>query len=216
MAGIGLSIIYQYGLSRLMLDDRLPSQLFLRGYWLDDCTAAYGAMDADVAKAAAVAQNTTTTSNVDNIIDDSFVRGCVEQQANYRVAAATTLFFILAGLAALCKPTANREAWPAKFTLYLFLVIVTIFIPAQFWLNDVYLNVARGTFFFRANRKKQQPNHLSHTQHTTTKQQQPVAHYLSFFNNWSLLTYRIIGMKVGWKNPIRPTGTKDPERDKNG
>jgi Serine incorporator (Serinc) len=144
MAGIGLSIVYQYGLSRLMLDDRLPSQLFLRGYWLDDCTDAYGAMDADIVAKAAAAQNSNNTSN----IDDSFVRGCVEQQANYRVAAATTLFFILAGLAALCKPTANREAWPAKFILYLFLVIATIFIPAPFWLNDIYLNVARGTFFW--------------------------------------------------------------------
>jgi Serine incorporator (Serinc) len=142
MAGIGLSIIYQYGLSALMLNDRLPSQLFLRGYWLDDCTAEYGARDA----AANNSNNTSNTNNnVNNTIDDSFVRGCVEQQANYRVAAATTLFFILAGVAALCKPTANREAWPAKFILYLFLIVATIFIPAQFWLSAVFLNVARGT-----------------------------------------------------------------------
>ena len=39
---------------------------------------------------------------------------CSGNSGVYRSAAATTLFFLLAAIAAACKPTSNREAWPAK------------------------------------------------------------------------------------------------------
>ena len=46
-------------------------------------------------------------------------------------------------MAAFCKPTANREAWPAKFVLFLFLVLGTCFIPNTPLFSPIYLNIAR-------------------------------------------------------------------------
>lgn len=52
-------------------------------------------------------------------------------------------------LAAKCKPTANREAWPAKYVLFLFLVGATIFIPNDPLFIPIYLWIGRiGSVFF--------------------------------------------------------------------
>jgi hypothetical protein len=68
---------------------------------------------------------------------------CAGQAGVYRSAFSATLFFALAAIAVACKPTANREAWPAKFVLFLFLVLVMCFIPNDPLFNKIYLNIAR-------------------------------------------------------------------------
>jgi hypothetical protein len=112
-----------------------------------------------------VDQQTNATDSIissslnDNIVQDAWMDGCekyqndnnephlfrvcVENNGNFRVAAVTTLFFLVAALAAFCKPTANREAWPAKFILFLLLVGITVIIPNEPLFSDIYLNVAR-------------------------------------------------------------------------
>jgi Serine incorporator (Serinc) len=97
-------------------------------------------------------------SSIDNFVRDSWLDGCEKYDAtaelqkscagnngNFRVAAATTLFFVLAAAAAICKQTANREAWPAKFVLYLFLVGATVVIPSDPVFSEVYFHIALST-----------------------------------------------------------------------
>lgn len=77
--------------------------------------------------------------------DVALQKSCVGNNGNYRVTAATTLFFVLAAVAAYCKPTANREAWPAKFVLYFVLVAATVVIPSDPTFSSVYFYIALGT-----------------------------------------------------------------------
>ena len=61
----------------------------------------------------------------------------------YRVASCAFLFFALSSVIALCKPTANREAWCAKYVLFVVGTIATIFIPSDPLFNPIMLNVFR-------------------------------------------------------------------------
>jgi hypothetical protein len=99
--------------------------------------------------------------SISNIVTDAWMNGCEEYETDaliercagqagvFRSAASALLFFVLAAVAVACKRTANREAWPAKYVLFLFLVVATCFIPNDPLFLKVYLNVARiGGFFF--------------------------------------------------------------------
>lgn len=95
-------------------------------------------------------------SDTSNYVVDAWTDGCEDFGGNdelqercsgnagvYRVAGSTTLFFALAAIAAACKPTANRDAWPAKYVLFLFLVGATVFIPNEPLFSDIYLQIGR-------------------------------------------------------------------------
>eukprot|EP00584_Thalassiosira_punctigera_P007072 CAMPEP_0172532890 /NCGR_PEP_ID=MMETSP1067-20121228/5776_1 /TAXON_ID=265564 ORGANISM="Thalassiosira punctigera, Strain Tpunct2005C2" /NCGR_SAMPLE_ID=MMETSP1067 /ASSEMBLY_ACC=CAM_ASM_000444 /LENGTH=462 /DNA_ID=CAMNT_0013317451 /DNA_START=46 /DNA_END=1434 /DNA_ORIENTATION=+ len=95
-------------------------------------------------------------------LSDAWSSGCESQQGNaelmkacsgnagvYRASSAAFVFFVTFGIAAACKPTSNREAWPAKYILFLLLCVGTIFIPNYPVFNPVYLWVARvGSVLF--------------------------------------------------------------------
>mgnify|MGYP005849184803 CR=1 FL=1 len=68
---------------------------------------------------------------------------CVGNAGVYRAAASATLFFLLAAITVKFKPSFNREAWPAKYLLFVVLCVVTIFIPNEPLFSDVYMNIAR-------------------------------------------------------------------------
>lgn len=120
-ASICLQIAFQFGLAPVFGGDNDFKYDF--DAWVDGCEKYEGVGD-----------------------DDLLFESCVGNFANYRVAAATTLFFVLAAAAAALKPTANREAWPAKFVLWLFLVAAFVFVPNEPLFSDVYLNVARSEY----------------------------------------------------------------------
>ncbi len=62
----------------------------------------------------------------------------------YRICACTTFFFILATVAAKIRPSSNREAWSAKYSAYLLLLLASaILLPNHPWLDNVYLPLAR-------------------------------------------------------------------------
>jgi len=96
-----------------------------------------------------------------NFIKDSWLDGCrnyaladnrercVGNAGVYRAASAATLFFLLAAITVKCKPSFNREVWPAKYFLFLVLCVITIFIPNEPLFSDIYMNLARigGVFF---------------------------------------------------------------------
>lgn len=74
---------------------------------------------------------------------------CSGNSGVYRASFSAFVFFILFGLAAWCRPTANREAWPAKYILFLFLCVGTVFISNTPLFIPIYLNIARvGGFVF--------------------------------------------------------------------
>ena len=62
----------------------------------------------------------------------------------YRAQGAAFLFFFVFAIAAKCRPTANREAWPAKYILYIFLCIGTVFIPNAPVFVPIFVNIARA------------------------------------------------------------------------
>ncbi len=98
---------------------------------------------------------------VDNVLSNAWLDGCeelgtpelVERCAGnagvYRSSLSAVIFFLLAGIAVSCKRTANREAWPAKYVLFLFLVAGMCFIPNEPLFLRVHLNISRigGVFF---------------------------------------------------------------------
>lgn len=119
---LGIALVFQYYIGPLIIDSDEYTG-FLSERWLDACLEFEG-------------------------IDDLYEE-CAGNMGVYRVTAATTVFFVLAAIAAACKPTANREAWPAKYVLFVFMCLITIVIPSDPWFDGVYLNIARiGGIFF--------------------------------------------------------------------
>jgi hypothetical protein len=74
------------------------------------------------------------------------VRVCAGNAGAYRSLFAASVFFALAGAAAACRPTANREAWPAKFVLFAFGAAAMVFVPNDPLFNPIYLWVARSAY----------------------------------------------------------------------
>jgi len=74
---------------------------------------------------------------------ESLREKCVGNQGVYRANFSAFVFFTLAAVAAYCKPTANREAWPAKYVLFVFLAVAMCFIPNEPLFSPIYLNLAR-------------------------------------------------------------------------
>ena len=111
---------YQWGLAPFLTEDFDFDIPYLKDAWLDECTEYND--------------------------DEDLQRICTGNHGNYRVSFATTLFFALAAVGAACKPTMNREAWPAKYVLYLFLVAGMAFIPSGPLYSDIYLNLARSMY----------------------------------------------------------------------
>ncbi len=68
---------------------------------------------------------------------------CAGQSGVYRAAGSAFFFFIIAAIGAYCKPTANREAWVAKYFLFLLLVAGTIFIPNEPLFTPIFVNIFR-------------------------------------------------------------------------
>ncbi|KAL7483579.1 hypothetical protein ACHAW6_009210 [Cyclotella cf. meneghiniana] len=77
------------------------------------------------------------------------VQVCSGNSGVYRASFAAFVFFFIFGIAAYCKPTANREAWVAKYVLFLFLCVGTVFISNDPLFLPIYLNIARvgGSLF---------------------------------------------------------------------
>jgi len=81
--------------------------------------------------------------------DDLLKEKCRGNSGVYRVTGCTTLFFFVAAIGARFKSTFNREAWPAKYTLFLVMVAASIFVSNNPWFDSIYMPVARvGSVFF--------------------------------------------------------------------
>jgi hypothetical protein len=74
---------------------------------------------------------------------ESLIERCAGNAGVYRSAFSALVFYVLAAIGVACKRTANREAWPAKYVLFLFLVLAMCFVPNDPLFLKVYLNIAR-------------------------------------------------------------------------
>lgn len=120
LLSIGIALGFQYGVAPLFQSDGKGNSV---QYLVDAWTSGCDDLDFD-------------TSILQEI--------CSGNSGVYRAAGSALVFFICFAIAAALKPTANREAWPAKYVLFIFLAGATIFIPNDPLFNPVMMNIFRA------------------------------------------------------------------------
>ena len=68
---------------------------------------------------------------------------CAGNAGVYRPTFFSFLFFICASIASYLRPSLNREVWPAKYCIYLLLVLASIFMSNHPWFSGIYLHLSR-------------------------------------------------------------------------
>lgn len=68
---------------------------------------------------------------------------CAGYTGVYRVMAVSTLFFAIFAVAARLRPSLNRDAWPAKYVIFILINVVTIVMPSGPLFSGVFLFIAR-------------------------------------------------------------------------
>jgi hypothetical protein len=111
---IAIALAFQYGVAKYIVNVSFSN--YVTSAWLDGC---------------------------DIYETDALIERCAGMAGVYRATFSALVFFLLATVAVVCKRTANREAWPAKYVLFLFLVAGMCFVPNEPLFTSVYLNIAR-------------------------------------------------------------------------
>jgi len=125
---VGLAFAYQYGVApALSPNGSAVSNVPRVGQYLIDCW----------------------NGGCDGFGNEDLQAECRGNSGALRASFSSSLFFFLAALGACCKPTANREAWFAKYVLWLFLACGTVFIPNEPLFTTIYVWIARvGSMLF--------------------------------------------------------------------
>jgi hypothetical protein len=89
-------------------------------------------------------QGCTTVDDDEEIMTLGALDKCRGNFGVYRVCAVTTMFFLLSAIGAKLRPAMNREAWPAKYAMYLLLVAASVFVPNHPYFGGLYVPVARA------------------------------------------------------------------------
>lgn len=130
LISLGFSFLYQYyvgpALKPSYVEGLNPVLAYMAESWLDGCDGY-----------------TTVDEYGYESYDEVLRAKCSGNNGVYRVAGSALLFYILAGIGAACKPSANREAWPAKYILFLFMIVGTLFIPNEPLFSPILLIVFR-------------------------------------------------------------------------
>jgi serine incorporator 1/3 len=75
--------------------------------------------------------------------DEHLVKQCAGFGGVYRPMFVATLFFILSAVATKVQPSLNREAWPAKYAMFLFAVALSMIVHTAPLFTGFYLWMAR-------------------------------------------------------------------------
>jgi len=123
---IGLALTFQYSLAPALVERHgwvwnLYSSIPGFGKWLHNAWAQGCTLEDSSA-----AQATT----------------CAGNAGVYRPAAVSTLFFAMQAIATRFQPALNREAWPGKYGVFLFLVLFSMFISNSIF-TGLYVWLAR-------------------------------------------------------------------------
>ena len=68
---------------------------------------------------------------------------CAGNAAAYRPTSLAFVFFAVASAATYHRPLLNREVWPAKFSVYLLLVLASVFVSNKPWFSGLFLHLGR-------------------------------------------------------------------------
>ena len=68
---------------------------------------------------------------------------CAGTAGAFRPMAVAFIFFVVQAVATYVQASLNKEAWPAKYAIYLILVGVTVFFNNAPWFSGVFLWIAR-------------------------------------------------------------------------
>jgi len=71
------------------------------------------------------------------------VEQCAGNAGVFRPTCISTFYFLINAVATKFVPTLNREAWPAKYALFAFALMVSVFIPNGPLFTGIYLWMAR-------------------------------------------------------------------------
>jgi hypothetical protein len=116
---VGPSIVSQTGWIWKMYKFIPGTSRLVYGAWYDSCDAQY-------------------PNASEGVIED-----CAGNAGVYRPTFLSTLYFVVNAVATRFVPTLNREAWPAKYALFGFGLLVTVFVPNDPLFVGLYLWLAR-------------------------------------------------------------------------
>ena len=68
---------------------------------------------------------------------------CAGNAGVFRPMFVALIFFAVQAIATYAEPTLNKEAWPAKYAIYLILVGITVFFNNSPWFTGIFLWVGR-------------------------------------------------------------------------
>jgi len=84
------------------------------------------------------------TQGCDEFLDEpDLYKQCVSTAGVCRPTFVATLFFLLQAVATKFNPQLNREAWPAKYGVFVLLVLISLFLPNTPMFLDFYVVVFR-------------------------------------------------------------------------
>lgn len=75
--------------------------------------------------------------------DTALLHQCAGNAGVYRVTATAAVFFAAFAVATRVQPSLNREAWPAKYTIFLFTVALAMFVDSEPIFTGLWLWLAR-------------------------------------------------------------------------
>jgi hypothetical protein len=89
---------------------------------------------------------TTATTNNDNgrLASASAAKQCVGNAGVYRPTSIAFLFFTIAAVASNIRPQLNRESWPAKYTIYILVVALSVLLSNTPWFTTIFVHVSRA------------------------------------------------------------------------
>jgi hypothetical protein len=88
-------------------------------------------------------QYITATNNDNNGSLASAVKQCVGNAGVYRPTSLAFLFFTIAAVASNIRPQLNRESWPAKYTIYILVVALSVLLSNTPWFTTLFVHVSR-------------------------------------------------------------------------
>jgi len=108
--------------------------------WHDSCDAGSSGSSSSGSGSTATTATATATATTATA---TTLSECAGNAGVYRPTALSTLYFLANAVATRIVPTLNREAWPAKYALFGFGLLLTVFLPSDPLFSSVYLWMAR-------------------------------------------------------------------------
>ena len=79
-------------------------------------------------------ENCNQFGNLDGDTPDLYIQ-CVQNSGVYRPMGVASIFYLISAIATCINPSLNKEIWPAKYTAYLFGLIVSMFLPNSLFMG---------------------------------------------------------------------------------